>query len=92
MNTWKEINEINLYYIKYNVVPNLVAFGLAYSYYNKITLDCSMDEYFNNVFALFNIVNINIKDQFKLVDNILINRYKLIIIKTDSIELIKIRK
>ena len=82
MNTWKEINEINLYYIKYNVVPNLVAFGLAYSYYNKITLDCSMDEYFNNVFALFNIVNINIKDQFKLV----------IIIKTDSIELIKIRK
>ena len=48
MNTWKEINEINLYYIKYNVVPNLVAFGLAYSYYNKITLDCSMDEYFNN--------------------------------------------
>ena len=51
-----------------------------------------MDEYFNNVFALFNIVNINIKDQFKLVDNILINRYQLIIIKTDSIELIKIRK
>ena len=40
----------------------------------------------------FNIVNINIKDQFKLADNILINKYKLMIIKVNPIEIIKIRK
>lgn len=92
MDKWKEINDVNMYYIKYNVLPNLIAFGLAYSYYNKIDLNCGTKEYFNNVFSLFNIVNINIKDQFKLADNILINRYKLMIIKVDPIEIIKIRK
>lgn len=92
MDKWKEINDVNMYYIKYNVLPNLIAFGLAYSYYNKIDLNCGMKEYFNNVFSLFNIININIKDQFKLADNILINRYKLMIIKVDPIEIIKIRK
>lgn len=92
MNKWKEINEVNMFYIKYNVLPNLIAFGLAYSYYNKIDLNCGMRAYFNNVFSLFNIVNINIKDQFKLADNILINKYKLMIIKVNPIEIIKIRK
>lgn len=92
MNSWNKINEANLFYIKYNILPNLIAFGLAYSFYNRIRLECSIWEYFNNVFSLFNICDINIRDQFKLVDNILINRYGLMIINVYDLEIIKIKK
>ena len=92
MNTWRNINEVNLYYIKYNIIPNLISFGLAYSYYNKIELNCSLKEYINNVLSLFNIYNISIIDEIKLVDNILINRYKIMIINVDKIEFISIKK
>ena len=91
MNTWRIINEVNLYYIKYNIIPNLVAFGLAYSFYNKIKLDCSLKEYINNVLSLFNVYNVQINDQMKLVDNILITKYKLMIINVEKIELINIK-
>lgn len=92
MNNWSKINEANMFYIKYNILPNLIAFGLAYSYFNKIDLDCSIWQYFNNVISMFNIYGINIKEQFKLVDNILINKYNLMIINVYKIEFIKIKK
>lgn len=92
MNNWSKINEANMFYIKYNILPNLIAFGLAYSYFNKIDLDCSIWQYFNNVISIFNICGINIKEQFKLVDNILINKYNLMIINVYKIEFIKIKK
>lgn len=91
MNTWRIINEVNLYYIKYNIIPNLIAFGLAYSFYNRIKLDCSLKEYINNVLSLFNVYNIQINDQMKLVDNILISRYKLMILNVEKIEIINIK-
>lgn len=92
MNNWKKVNEANLFYIKYNILPNLIAFGLAYSYYNNIKLDCNIWQYFNSVFSLFNICNINMQDQFKLVDNILINKYHLMIINAYDLEIIRIKK
>ncbi len=92
MYTWRKINEANLFYIEYNILPNLIAFGLAYTFYNKLKLNCSIWEYFNNVLSLFNISNINIKKQFKLVDNILINKYNLMVVDVYNIELIKIKK
>lgn len=92
MNNWSKINEANMFYIKYNILPNLIAFGLAYSYFNKIDLDCSIWQYFNNVISIFNICGIDIKEQFKLVDNILINKYNLMIINVYKIEFIKIKK
>ena len=92
MNNWHDINEVNLYYIKYNILPNLISFGIAYAYYNEINLDCSLKEYINNVISLFNIYNIQVKDQIKLVDNILLNRYKLMVINTEKIEIIDLGK
>ncbi len=92
MNNWSKINEANMFYIKYNILPNLIAFGLAYSYFNKIDLDCSIWQYFNNVISIFNIYGTDIKEQFKLVDNILINKYNLMIINVYKIEFIKIKK
>lgn len=92
MDEWRKINEANLYYIKYNVLPNIIAFGLAYAFFNHIRLKCSIYQYFNNVISLFNIRNINIYDQFKLVDNILINKYGLMIINFYDLEIIKIKK
>lgn len=92
MNNWSKINEANMFYIKYNILPNLIAFGLAYSYFNKIDLECSIWQYFNNVISIFNICGIDIKEQFKLVDNILINKYNLMIINVYKIEFIKIKK
>ena len=92
MNAWRNINEVNLYYIKYNIIPNLISFGLAYSYFNKIELNCSLKEYINNVISLFNVYNININDQMKIVDTILITKYKLMILNVEKIQLINIKK
>lgn len=84
--------EMNLFYIKYNLLPNLMAFGLAYSYYNKININCSFNEYYNRMFSFFNIYRIDLKEEYRMINNILINKYSLLIINTDSIELIKIKK
>lgn len=92
MNTWRDINEVNLYYLKYNIIPSLIAFGLTYSYYNQIILNCSLNEYIKNVLSLFNVIGINIDEEKKLVDNILFNKYKLLIINVDKIEIININK
>lgn len=92
MNNWNRINEANIFYLKYNVLPSLVAFGIAYAFFNKIRLECSIWEYFNSVYSLFNVCDIDLKEQFKLVDNILINRYGLMIINVYDLEIIKIKK
>lgn len=87
-----DLIEMNLFYIKYNLLPNLMAFGLAYSYYNKININCSLNEYYNHMFSFFNIYHIDLKEEYRMINNILINKYSLLIINTDSLELIKIKK
>lgn len=91
MNSWKKLNDSLLYYMEYNILPNMLAYGLAYSFFNKLSLDCSFSQYFNSVLSMFNIIDIEMKKQFKLVDKILTSKYGVLIINIDPIEIIKIR-
>lgn len=86
------ILEMNLFYIKYNLLPNLVAFGLAYGYYNNLKINYSLKDYYNHIVNLFNIYHIDLKDEYRIINNILINKYSLLIVNTDTLEFIKIKK
>lgn len=84
--------EINIFYIKYNLLPNLVAFGLAYSYYNDIIINYSLNDYYNRIQSFFNIYQVTLKEEYRLINNILINKYSLLMINTEPLEFIKIKK
>lgn len=84
--------EINMFYIKYNLLPNLVAFGLAYSYYSDIKLKYSLSDYYNRIVTFFNVYQIELKDEYRLINSILLNKYSLLIINTDTLELMRIKK
>lgn len=86
------IMQMNLFYIKYSLLPNLVAFGLAYSYYNNIKLNCSLSYYYNYILNLFNICRIDLKDEYRIINNILIYKYSLIIVDVNYIELVALKK
>lgn len=84
--------EMNYFYIKYNLLPNLVAFGLAYSYYSNLKINHSLKDYYNNIVNFFNIYHIDLKDEYRIINNILINKYSLLIVNTDTLEFMRIKK
>lgn len=84
--------EMNMFYIKYNLLPNLVAFGLAYSYYNNIAINYSLSEYYNQIVSFFNVNHIDLKDEYRLINSILFNKYSLLLTNTDTLEFMKIKK
>ncbi len=83
--------EINLFYIKYNLLPNLIAYGLAYSFHSKKKINCSFKEYYNYILSFFNIQYVDLIDEYRIINNILINKYALLLINTDDIELVRLK-
>lgn len=90
MKDYEFLKNTSLYYVKYNIIPNYISFTLAYAYFNNIKLENSLEYYCDDLLKLFNLDIKDIKYLFNIVNKILIDKYNLMIIKCDKLEIINL--
>lgn len=82
----KEINK----YIEYNLLPNMIAFTFNYIYNTNLPINESYITLYNTIKTYINIVGENEYLVYKLVIDILKNKYHLTVINLNPLVLKKI--
>lgn len=78
---WNEINKQLSYFIEYNILPNMISYVINLMYHNNINSNDFFYNIYNSVKSYINITGESKKLVINIVNNILKNKYGLIIIK-----------
>ncbi len=81
----------DLLYLKYNLIPNYIAFNIIQDYYNN-NINMSFIGYYNKIMKYINVNNLEYEDIYRIVFNTLVNKYSLLIINIDKLEIRELKK
>lgn len=87
---WQNLNKDIAKFVELFVMPNTIAFALAKLYYNNIDIRDSYDVFYNTMRNIFNILDEDKRNIFKITKQILLIKYSLIFENTDPIKLKRI--
>lgn len=87
---WQNLNKDIAKFMELFVLPNTLAFALAKTYYDGITINDSYRVFYNTMRNIFNVIDEDKKKVLKITKQILLVKYSLEMISTNPIRLNKI--